>query len=294
MKIPVFKIEEHHEAFLCWNEMIQRGCISSEGIYLLHLDHHDDMEGGGYGWNLNHMPSDMDEVRSFTYDVLGIADFILPSIYQGIFSEVHILKDILPQVMTSEKSFVRCLENTQLISGKYIPFFHGRFKDKPDSGYRFYELHRGGLTDGEKFRHMIEGKAVVLDVDLDYFCWDDSLSTRWPKRIEITREAYLDYQDNPYHPFRIMPKRWVHGVEDKGKYYLEYRENIPVNKVGSRKQMEKRMDSVITWFAKCELKPAAIDICRSRYSGYLPAEVFPWIEDTFMRKLGEVMEIAKI
>ena len=292
MKIPVIKMEEHHEAFLYWNDMIRKGYIPPKDNYLLHVDHHDDMEGGGYAWNLNELPTEPEEVFKFTYGVLGIADFIQPAIYQGIFSEVHILKNILPQTITSEKSFIRCIENTELVKGKMIPFLHAGLADKPDSGYRFYEEHMGGLTNAKQFHDMTEGKSIVLDVDLDYFCWDDSLSTQYPKRIEITKEAYLAYRDNPYHPFRIMPKHWVYGVEEDGRYYLEYRESIPVNKPATQEEMEKRIDKLVNWFAKCELKPAAIDICRSRYSGYLPKDVFPWVEETFLEKLGAIMELS--
>ena len=56
-KIPVIRMNEHHEAFLCWDKLIEAGYISAEGNYLLHVDHHDDMECGGYDWSFAHKPT---------------------------------------------------------------------------------------------------------------------------------------------------------------------------------------------------------------------------------------------
>ena len=80
MKIPVLRMYEHNEAYLCWDRMISEGYISPAGNFLLHIDHHDDMEGAGYNWNFTHRPQG-DEVYDFTYNVLGIADFIQPAFF---------------------------------------------------------------------------------------------------------------------------------------------------------------------------------------------------------------------
>ena len=287
-KIPVIRMNEHHEAFLCWDRLMEGGYIPSEGNYLLHVDHHDDLECGGYDWSFAHKPTG-EEVSKFTYHVLGIADFIIPAVFYKIFSEVHVLKNLLPNKMNSTNMLVRLVDDNQLLKQVVIPFIHGDKKDDPK--YAFYTQWEGGLYDKETFADAIKEKSVVLDVDLDYFCWDDSLSTRNPKRIELTKEAYEEYESDPYHPFRILPRRMIKAVEDQGKYYLEYKEMLTPNKVPTKERILKRMDKLLQWFEECGLQPAAIDICSSHYSGYLPKEMYPWIEEVFLEKIGMLWDI---
>lgn len=94
-KIPVYIMEEHHEAFYYWNYFIECGLIPPKHNYLLHIDHHDDMEAGGYDWDFRIPWESLEQIRTFTYEKLGIADFITPALYQGIFDTVHIMKNLL-------------------------------------------------------------------------------------------------------------------------------------------------------------------------------------------------------
>lgn len=294
MSIPVYHMEEHHEAFYYWHQMIHDGAIPATNNFLLHIDHHDDFEGGGYAWNLNQLPTDMEDVAKFTYGCLGIADFIQPAIYQKIFNEIHIFKNLMPQPVISEKNYIKCLKDCELANGKYIPFLHADLAKKNAPGYSFYTYHTGGLAKVDDYKEIIKNKTIVLDMDLDYFSWDDSLSTRKPKRIELTKQGYEDYMNNPYHPFRIMPKHWVYGVEDNGKYYLEYHESIPKAEPASQEDIQRRVDKLVDWLVKCEVKPVAIDICTSRFSGYLPTDSYPFVEETFLKKIKEVWDIELV
>ena len=54
------------------------------------------------------------------------------------------------------------------------------------------------------------------------------------------------------------------------------------------------MDKLLKWFTDCEIKPAAIDICSSHISGYLPKEMYPWIEEVFLEKLGQLWELELV
>ena len=56
MKIPVLRMYEHKEAYLCWDRMVNAGYISPTGNFLLHIDHHPDMEGIGYSWDFGCRP----------------------------------------------------------------------------------------------------------------------------------------------------------------------------------------------------------------------------------------------
>lgn len=292
MAIPVYIMEEHHEAFYYWNFFIKKGYIPKNGNYLLHVDHHDDMECGGYEYDFSRLleEQDLDNIKEFTYSKLGIADFIIPAVYQGIFTDVHILKNLLPCRIEEKRRFVRAAySGTGLETGSMIPFIHGSYVGAPDSPYRFYRWRNGGLGEMD-----LPDEPLVLDVDLDYFAWDDSLSGVPPKRMEITREAYREYRENPYHPFRILPRLLLEMVEEDGRYYMEYREKFQPDKLPEKERMIKRMDRLLGWLTDRNIRPAVIDICRSRYSGYLPSKVFPWVEETFLQKLEACMDIERM
>lgn len=285
MSIPLYRMEEHNEAYYYWNLFIEKGYIGKSGNYLLHVDHHDDMESGGYEWDFTRPDISPDEARELAYGRLGIADFIVPAVYQGIFSDVHIVKNLVRRPMTQEEQFIKCNGGCELTRGKVIPFLHASWRGKADSPYRFFTWREGC------FEPVAIEKDIVLDIDLDYFCWDDSLKSVPPKRVEITAQAYEEFVRNPYHPFRILPKRLLRGEEDAGRYYLVYEEHIPKKEPPARERILKRMDKLLSWFAECRIEPKVIDICRSRYSGYLPAGVYPWLEEELLRRLRSMMEI---
>lgn len=290
MKVPTIIVDEHHEAFWAWHLFIEKNFLAKDSNYLLHIDHHDDMECGGYDCDFENLPINCATAKEFTYNTLGIADFIYPAIYQKIFSNVHILKNLKPQPLKQEKLFVRCIENQELVSGKYIPFLHAGEKNKSDSKYRFFTRIDGGLNDTDS----IPSENLVLDLDLDYFCWDDSLRSVPEKKLEITAEAYTDLIQNKNNPFRILPKKLLNFYEDGGKYFMVYRENLNRNILPSEEKIISRIDKLMNYFTKIKLKPAAIDICRSSYSGYLPTERADFVEKTFLDKLSEIFDLKNI
>ena len=272
MSIPTVIIDEHNEAFYVWHYFIEKDFVSRTGNYLLHIDHHDDMECGAYNWDfseLKRLPQNTEEAKIFTDKCLGIADFIKPAIYQDIFSTVHILKNLIPAPIKIQEQYVKCLDNKYILSfGSYLPFIHSAERNNPESKYHFFTRVEGGLNENDT----INANSLILDVDLDYFCWDDSLSTVPEKRLEITAEAYVDYMSNKNHPFRILPRKLFMIEECNGKYFIIYREHLKPRPPTSEEIIINRIDRLINYFMKLEIKPRAIDICRSSYSGYLPSQ----------------------
>ena len=63
--------------------MIEAGYIPAKGNYLLHVDHHDDLEAGAYVWDMTNMPKTAAEAFDFKEHCLGIADFITPRTLAG-------------------------------------------------------------------------------------------------------------------------------------------------------------------------------------------------------------------
>ena len=115
-------MDEHNDAYYHWICYIEHKFIPPAGNYLLHIDHHDDFEFGGYDWDLNKMPDTPKDALDFVDRALGIADFIAPTLWQGIFSTVHIMKNLVPRPLEAAEEFVRLTGGTVLTRGKYIPF----------------------------------------------------------------------------------------------------------------------------------------------------------------------------
>ena len=288
--IPYSIMNEHRDAYYHWCCMIEKGYIPAEGNYLLHIDHHDDMTPGGYAWDLTEMPKNAEEALRFTDECLGIADFIVPAIWQGIFSTCHIFKNLIPAPVKSTDMVMRLANSQVLLPQAYIPFIHSRARAEGDPKLRFYTYKENGLDKNADFSDV---KNLVLDVDLDYFCWDDSLKSVPQKRMEITKEAYEEYMSDRDHPFRIMPKRYLYAMEEDGRYWLVFEENTEREPLPSEEMIEKRVDRLFRWLKKTKVTPAAIDICRSSVSGYLPAGRAEFVEKTFIEKLHEAYDVKE-
>ena len=280
--IPVYCMEEHHEAFYYWGLAIENGDINKKGNTLFHIDHHDDLEGGGYFRDFTKIFQNLEERKKFTYESLGIADFIVPALYEGIFSKMYNMKALIPREFQVQEKFVRLVGKNALVTGNYIPFLHASYRKEENEKYNFFTYYEGSLSETGEL------EQVVLDIDLDYFCWDDSLQTVPPKRIEITKEAYEEFQKNPYHPFRILPRKLLKAEAIDEKFYLRYEEAIVCEKKADKEKIQKRIDRFIEWLKNLEWQPQMITICRSAHSGYLPAEYAQFVEEQLKAGLEDV------
>lgn len=266
LKMPALIMEEHHEAFYYWGYAVEQGWIAPQGNVLFHVDHHDDLTCGGYFHDFSRPLTDLKERKAFTYSHLGIADFIAPALYEGLFSHMYNMKGLVKQPFSSEERLIRLRGKQILEQGRYLPFLHADKRKDGAAGYGFYTYHEGALSDTGPL------DQVVLDIDLDYFCWDDTLSTVSPKRIEITREAYEEFWADPYHPFRILPRALVRAEEADGRYYLRYMEAPTEEKPAGEDVICMRTERFFDWLGRQPWEPDLVTICRSVHSGYLPQE----------------------
>lgn len=273
LKMPFLTMEEHHEAFYYWGLAVEKGWIAPRGNVLFHVDHHDDLTCGGYFHDFSKPFLTLEERRAFTYSDLGIADFIVPALYEGLFSQMFNMKGLVKQPFSTEERLIRLRGNLVLEPGKYIPFLHADKRRDGADGYGFYTYHEGALSD----TGMLEN--VVLDIDLDYFCWDNSLSTTASKRIEITKEAHEEFNENPYHPFRILPRALIRAEAENGRYYLRYTEPPTEEAPAEEKQIRTRIDHFFNWLGSQPWEPALVTICRSAHSGYLPRDRAELVEE---------------
>jgi hypothetical protein len=240
---------------------------------LFHVDHHDDLTCGGYEHDFSKPFSGPEERKTFTYSRLGIADFIIPALYEGLFSHMFNMKGLVTQPFSAEERLIRLRGSCVLEPGRYIPFLHADKRRDGAQGYGFYTYHEGALSDTGELEH------VVLDIDLDYFCWDNALSTAAPKRVEITREAYEEFCADPYHPFRILPRALIRAEADNGRYYLHYQEPPTEEPMADEKQIRARVDRFFNWLGSQPWEPALVTLCRSARSGYLPRDKAGLVEE---------------
>ena len=279
--IPLYTIEEHHEAFYIWNSATTMGILPPFGNTLLHVDHHLDFECGAYGADLLVLFESLSDMQIFTYNSLGIADFICPAIYQSIFNEVVIVQNFSSVLSEPvEKAITQDLNGSLAI--KELNPFCRVLLSKPQSDYRMFTYSQGGLGD------FSTPQSLVLDIDLDYFCWDDSLSGVPDKSLEITEQAYRDVTGNPYHPFRLFPKAWIRPEEKNGRFYMRYLGLPMPESLPKSEKILKRIDLFVNWLDRNKIEPCLISLCRSRHSGYTPGALWAEVERNLQKRLSEV------
>ncbi len=283
--IPVYCMEEHNEAFYYWGLAMEKSYIEKQGNVLFHVDHHDDFEAGAYFHDFGKPFESLEERKQFTYHVLGIADFIVPALYEGIFNQFYNMKSIFPAPFSAQERVVKRKKDGALMVAPYQKLLHGAAKKEKREGFAFYTHYEGSLTDTGDL------ERVVLDIDLDYFSWDDHLSTVPPKRIEVTKEAYESYMRDPYHPFRILPKKMLYMEEVEGRYYFRYQEPGVPSEPAKEKYVRQRVENFMKWLKEQTWKPSLITICRSAHSGYLPGCHTELVESLVRDGLGELYDL---
>ena len=277
--IPVFRMEEHGEAYAVWHRAVDEGLMGSGGNLLLHVDHHDDLECGPYRHDFSEPTKNAEEALSLVREVLGIADFIVPALWEGVFDRMINFKRIFPGGRPARTKVVQLRRGCDLVFRDYIPLVDSAAEEGTLRLIRYEEL---SLTKPEPIE-----QPVVLDIDLDYFCWDDSLSTGRDPRLEITREAFEAFQSDPRHPLRIHARRMVYVEQAGERYYLRIQEPGPPKKLTRDERICQRVEKFFAWLDENQIRPAVIDICRSRISGYCPADRWARVEELVLAALGE-------
>lgn len=90
--IPLYIIEEHHEAYSVWLKAAKQGIIDSHSNILIHVDDHSDMSPAMLNREVLGLDAEDQAIDQFVYDELNIASFIVPACYIGLISEVYWIK----------------------------------------------------------------------------------------------------------------------------------------------------------------------------------------------------------
>jgi len=283
--IPLFIIEEHHEAFFVWHYARFKGLIKPTDNTLLHVDQHADTSLPRLHTSLKSRPDDLQALYSITYNELCIGDFIPAAMYQGLFGEVYWLQH--QKLKMAQTIHVYSYQQ----SGKALFMttnIHEAGLFSPDRKSIHYELR----TVADE----LPGKeAVILDIDLDYFSCNrqQGLGDLTRTRVEVTAAEFNNFTANRYHPLRIN----INGVkarQENGRYYLlvnDFPEIIPSKLRVSPEQILARIDRFIEFLANNELQPQLIDLCRSRFSGFTAEDQWEFIEENLLKKLATLYEL---
>jgi len=279
--IPVYKMEEHHEAFMIWNDAIEKKYLPQTGNSLLHVDQHSDMSKPFLRTPISKLEKNKEKIRRFTYDELKIGTFIYPAVYAGIFNTVYWLlqEDDISKPKPMEKYVISTYKN----QGKKFQVNQARPTSKGSVTFM-----RRDLTIKEPLK---VDQSLVLDIDLDYFSCSSYQNK--PIKVEITKKQFGEFNKNKYHPLRFEYHCYTKKIADQ--YFMIFNQNEdivirPHSKV-SNNQVSSRINTFVDWLQTNEISPNIIDVCRNTYSGYTPGAQREFIEDHLISKLKEIYSI---
>ena len=291
LTVPLFILEEHHEAFFIWHYGYFTKLINPFGNTLLHVDSHEDMVSPKLNSSIDALEDDLKQIYAYGYQELGIASFLIPAIYRGIINNYTFLgrydgysgqrSNKYVAAYKSEGKFFKTGEVNTLLRLQL------QSEENQWGKYQFYSYQEIGLT--SKFA---TSQPLILDIDLDYFSCDNSLSSA-QSEIEITEEAYWAFINNKYHPLRIMPVAALSVKKEAGRYYLRYSDwqEVADFKKVSFAVIDQRINRFINFLKQNDLRPRLIDICRSRLSGYTPIDQWQYIENKLIEALSQIYNL---
>lgn len=307
----LYIIEEHHEAFWLWHYCVIKGIIQPLRNTLLHVDYHSDFSVPSLQTSLYSLPGDLNAIKEFTYRELGIANFITPAIYQGIFNEIFWIGakkeegvsqpsysvDILPinhdDRIMRQKRIEGYLQSTNKDGKNFkIQELLPKIKALPYPGRKEFVYHYVKLPS-----EIVFSNSAVLDIDLDYFsCWENPRKSIELK-VEITKDAYRLLHD-PYHPVNLLMKRPFLEKSGEGFFaYFNHREkDVHSAAKVEQKEILARIDAFVLFLKGNNVYPQIISICRSRHSGFTPLDQWEFIENNLIERLRQLytLEVVSI
>ncbi|EIC21481.1 hypothetical protein Thi970DRAFT_01692 [Thiorhodovibrio frisius] len=301
--IATVVIEEHHEAFLAWLLAAARGWIAPTGNWLLHVDTHADMSlpclnQSLHSIRLDAVGADRQSLRRFTYEELGIGDFILPALYLGLFERIDWLRPAPseathPPPVRAKPLYLASLEG----DGRRLRLTANRFQAGLLDPAGWARAHFRSITTQTPADAAVDSRAPsalpwVLDIDLDYFHSDDAAAETM--EIQITEAEYRAYRDHPYHRVRLHGG-CVRAFCREGQYYYRFARSAPGGSpVFERARVTERIQVFMDWLKRLPHQPSLITVCRSSISGYVPADQVDWLEQQVLDGLAMLYPLRQI
>jgi hypothetical protein len=278
-RVPVVRVEEHHEVFWVWRYGVERGWLCSNGNQLLHVDEHSDMSLPRFRRPLSSV-ANLADLLTFVYDELDIGNFIWPAIYQGLFSRVFWVRhahtqELWKAMRICAKTDAQC----EFVTGS-------RLSDTPYADAR--DMQSVQYSHASTRDTFPQHESWTLDIDFDYFCCN-SFPDISGERIEITRQSFEHISRDRYHFLRIAPGSKVSFVQEQNRYYLEFN-SFPehTDPVFNSATIIPRLNELANWLQRSNWPPKLITICRSVRSGYTPRTEADFIDTSLRAALQKV------
>ncbi len=269
---------------LFWSGMMQsRKIFFLRRGMLLHVDQHSDMARPVLRTSINELKLEKEALLSFTYDELGIGNYILPAVFTGIFNTVYWMQHLDPASKT--KPTQEFILSTYKNEGKIFLINKKNSSERTGIPYR-----RRDFTVKEPLRHT---QPLVLDIDIDYFSCN--VYQNRLIRLEITRDQFERFNDNKYHLMRFEYSCYSEQVDDQFFMVFNQSEDIvirPPAKV-SKNQILHRIDGFVEWLSENHINPNIVEICRNTFSEYTPKDQREFIEEKLESKLGTLYNLQE-
>ncbi len=292
--VATFIIEEHNEAFFIWNYAIRNNIIAPVDNILLHVDEHADFELPVFISPVITDTPDYQSLLDYTRENLSIDDFIIPCIYQGVFKQINWMRQKHSYTNKNRNLHLALIHQEPELPLRqpalrqnemsYFYLFDKKFKaalfDPKHKSVNYSYITTD--TDSLDFK---ENSSIILDLDLDYFFSDEQNAGTF--KIQITEQEYMAYKNNTYHKMRFMGSR-INAIKEDNAYYYTYqsRQNY-LNPQFDPAEVCHNIEKFSFFLEEHNIKPDLISICRSRFSGYTPAEHWQWIEDELLNALAK-------
>jgi hypothetical protein len=255
----------------------------------LHIDEHADIGAPRLFQSVDTLGSNLHDIYRFTFEELSCFEFIIPSLYLGLFTELVWIRQH-PERKSDQIAIVNA---SQTAGQRFEIWGHNVFNNHvvlppnaPTSGHRVRYRHQAST---DKLPAM---ERVVLDIDLDYFSCADAVNL--PQKLEVTHDEYEKFKTDRYHFLRINQGSRIKMEEEDGKYFLylkNYPEAAPTPLRVSEEKIIERLDDFVVFLKEKQIQPQIIDIARSRFSGYTPDDQWHFIEVNLIQRLSALYDL---
>ena len=286
---PVYIFDEHNEAFYFWHKARLDG-FTGGPLDLVHVDAHADMAAPRtmtrslYPRNGPLEQGELEYYRQLALTDMDIGSFILPAVLTGLIRSVYF---VFPSWRNQQKAARRTMNVCSFAGeGKIVKTLTASGAANPKA--------RKALPDLKTFQYATlplektpGNRRVILDIDLDFFACRDSIWNQFAYEIEITREQFQDRE--AFLREHTLPFSGIafEFHEKGGRAFVrvsptkrEERSYLP-----SKEQIAAEIRRLIDTLVAKKIKPAAVTVCRSCFSGFTPKEYVDFIEDELKQAL---------
>ncbi|WPQ65541.1 UPF0489 family protein [Chitinophaga sancti] len=284
--IPLFIIEEHHEAFYVWNYAAQQQLIPASHNSLLHVDEHSDMSAGRFKRTIYALNGHLEDIRKYTYSELRIDTFLSAAIVKGLIDKL---------------CWVKQTHNGS--TGEEIPMYVSSYNNE---GKKLSIARMPAADENAPIHPFVFSRALVhempsmpnllLDIDLDFFSCAGNPYRQQLLSIEVSQEQYDEYTSNPYHMLNYHFTRISADKKDNKCYFIinDYDEIYLDTTYVSEDVIRERIALFVSELQNKSITPNLITICRSRHSGYTPADQWEFIETMLITELNKIYALDAI